>query len=65
MDTIKYVRRHVRKTNAKTIDKRNLVMLHDACPACGERDADRLVWDYDGTCCTCVTCGKYYKPRMW
>ncbi|MFO0873153.1 MAG: hypothetical protein U0575_04170 [Phycisphaerales bacterium] len=39
----------------------NLVALQDACPLCGERNADRLVWiDDDRVCCS--MCGTEYSP---
>jgi hypothetical protein len=34
----------------------NLVEPQDACPLCGERSADRLVWSEDGTV-ECTMCG--------
>jgi len=42
----------------------NLVAPDDACPRCGERDADRLVWLYghlEGYV-RCVVCGEVYEP---
>ena len=33
----------------------------DACPGCGERNADNLVWQDDGKV-KCSTCGKRYTP---
>jgi len=33
----------------------------DACPGCGERRIDRLVWQDDETV-KCTTCGKQYTP---
>ncbi len=39
----------------------NLVAPDDACPRCGERDADRLVW-VDETNVRCATCGTEYDP---
>jgi len=33
----------------------------DACPGCGERNVDNLVWQGDGTV-KCTTCGKQYAP---
>lgn len=41
--------------------ERNLVLPADACPSCGERDVDRLVW-HDETV-TCATCGVVYEPK--
>ena len=32
------------------------------CPACGEKDADRLVWLEDYETVRCATCGETYKP---
>jgi len=34
----------------------------DACPGCGERNADKLVWQRDDEV-RCATCGKTYRPR--
>jgi len=31
-----------------------------ACPACGERQMDELVWD-NNEAVTCQTCGKVYR----
>lgn len=39
----------------------NLVSPKDACPTCGERDADRLVWTDDDTV-RCAACGTEYQP---
>jgi len=33
----------------------------DACPGCGERSVDKLVWQDDGAV-KCSTCGKRYTP---
>ena len=33
----------------------------DACPGCGERNADNLVWQDDGAV-KCSACGKRYTP---
>jgi len=32
-----------------------------ACPTCGERDADQLVWQDDATV-RCARCGTEYQP---
>ena len=39
----------------------NLVLPTDACPSCGERDVDRLIWDDETV--TCTTCGIVYDPN--
>jgi len=39
-----------------------LVAAADACPGCGERNADNLVWQ-DGKV-KCATCGKRYTPPV-
>lgn len=39
----------------------NLVAPEDACPLCGERDADRLVWQDDERV-ECQMCGTVYEP---
>ena len=33
------------------------------CPRCGERDADRLVWQDDFETVRCVSCGHHYEPN--
>ena len=33
-----------------------------ACPNCGERNADRLVWQDDDETVRCVRCGTTYRP---
>ena len=43
------------------MDDTNLVAPEDACPVCGERDADRLVWIEDGLL-RCSACGAEYDP---
>ena len=40
----------------------DLVAEADACPGCGERNVDNLVWDKDGQTVRCSTCGKQYTP---
>ena len=39
----------------------NLVRPDDACPGCGERDADRLVW-LDDDRVECQGCKTVYEP---
>jgi hypothetical protein len=39
----------------------DLVAEADACPGCGERNVDNLVWQDDGKV-KCTTCGKRYMP---
>ena len=38
------------------------VAAEDACPGCGERHSDMLVWDEDGEEVRCFNCGKTYRP---
>src|SRR3712207_3389900 len=33
----------------------------DACPGCGERHSDMLVWDEEGETVRCFNCGRTYK----
>ena len=40
----------------------NNVDESSACPCCGERDADLLVWDEDFETVTCDKCGAQYEP---
>jgi len=37
------------------------VALEDACPNCGEREADELVW-IDDEIVQCKQCGTAYRP---
>jgi len=39
----------------------DLVSPDDACPKCGERNVDRLVWIDDDTV-RCAKCGTEYQP---
>ncbi len=39
----------------------NLVAAAQACPQCGERDPDKLVW-LDDAAVRCANCGKTYDP---
>ncbi len=41
---------------------RDLVTPYNACPSCGERDMDRLMWEDDGENVRCATCGTIYNP---
>jgi len=34
----------------------------DACPGCGERNVDNLVWQDDGETVRCAACGRQFKP---
>jgi len=40
-----------------------LVAEADACPKCGERSVDNLVWQDDGAV-KCTTCGTTYEPPV-
>mgnify|MGYP000210984190 CR=1 FL=1 len=42
-------------------DESNMVEPEDACPVCGQRDADELVW-LDDERVECQSCGKEYRP---
>ena len=42
-------------------DDSNLVDQEHACPNCGERDADRLVW-IDDDLVECTECFYEYRP---
>jgi hypothetical protein len=41
--------------------KRNEVAPEDACPNCGQRDPDRLIWNAETV--TCTGCGRIYDPN--
>lgn len=43
-------------------DRKNFVAREDACPKCGERDSDRLVWIDDGERVECQQCKTVYQP---
>lgn len=38
------------------------VHLVNACPCCGEREADKLVWQKDSDKVRCSSCGTEYQP---
>ncbi len=40
----------------------NNVAAAEACPNCGERNADRLVWQDDDETVRCAGCGTTYRP---
>ncbi len=40
----------------------NHVATTEACPNCGERNADRLVWQDDDESVHCTGCGTIYQP---
>lgn len=40
----------------------NDVALTEACPNCGERGADRLIWQEDDETVRCAGCGTTYRP---
>ena len=40
---------------------RSLISEANACPSCGEREVDRLVWEADEDV-HCTTCGVIYDP---
>lgn len=42
----------------------NLVSPDLACPGCGQRDADRLIWQDDFETVRCATCGTVYRPGI-
>ncbi len=40
----------------------NNVATTEACPNCGERNADRLAWQDDDETVCCAACGTTYRP---
>jgi hypothetical protein len=40
----------------------DLVLEADACPKCGERSTDSLVWQEEGETVHCTNCGTRYTP---
>ncbi len=40
----------------------NRVDPAEACPTCGERTADRLVWQEDDETVRCAGCGTMFRP---
>lgn len=47
--------------NINPKDDGNLVPMADACPMCGERHQDRLVW-IDDHRVRCATCEAVFEP---
>ncbi len=41
----------------------NLIAAKDACPGCGEREMDCLVW-FDDDRVRCMNCGTEYAPAL-
>ncbi len=48
-------------TNPNPYEDRNLVCESDACPTCGQRDADELIW-IDDDRVECQRCKTIYRP---
>ena len=46
---------------AENLEEEALVPEHSACPRCGERRMDWLVWQDDERV-KCSTCGEVYAP---
>ncbi|MCC6909998.1 MAG: hypothetical protein IT430_18850 [Phycisphaerales bacterium] len=42
--------------------EQHLVEPEDACPRCGERHVDNLIWIDDGQRVRCTTCLNVYTP---
>ncbi len=40
----------------------NYLAPTEACPNCGERNADRLIWQDDDETVRCAGCGTTYRP---
>jgi len=43
---------------------RELAAPQDACPECGERDKDNLLWLCGGEELLCASCGATYRPGV-
>ncbi len=43
-------------------DEDELLDVADACPKCGERRVDQLVWNHEGDFAVCGSCGFEYRP---
>jgi len=53
-----------KKYQAWVVEPEHIVNPEDACPNCGERDIDRLVWiDAESETVRCATCGTRYEPN--
>jgi len=50
------------KAKFEEAGKEDEVQEAAACPSCGERRVDKLVWDEDGDSITCSSCGCNYVP---
>jgi LSD1 subclass zinc finger protein len=44
------------------VENPNQVDRAEACPECGERHVDALVWQPGGDAVRCATCGAVYVP---
>jgi DNA-directed RNA polymerase subunit RPC12/RpoP len=50
-------------SNEPQYEQDDLVSLENACPRCGERRTDYLIWiDDESEEVECSTCGMVYKP---
>ncbi len=49
--------------NGRPYDEAGLVAYQDACPGCGERSQDLLIW-IDSDRVECQTCKGTYQPRQ-
>jgi hypothetical protein len=45
------------------MEPESVVPANFACPSCGERDMDNLIFR-DDCCMRCGTCGRVYSPAM-
>lgn len=61
-DTIARLKRMARRYGSQSNTVVELVDAKFACPTCGERDMDSLVWNDDGETVTCASCGETYDP---
>ncbi len=50
-----------RKEMEQALSTPEFVHRDDACPKCGERNVDKLIWADDHRV-VCAACGKTYKP---
>jgi uncharacterized Zn finger protein len=49
--------------NEANVNAPALLPVGCACPQCGERRADQLVWREDDSGVDCLTCGYFWDPN--
>ena len=62
VQTLAFLAQREEKDIEDALPNANMVDAEDACPRCGERHADNLVWQNDETV-HCTNCGTRYQPH--